>query len=102
MFSKIFSFIHCKTTKYYNNKNISVRSLFKTKHNYVISYFMHLYYVPPCYFPAGIYLLKVNNRNTRTKCDICSKLTIKIPGRHHLRHSGIFIVNFEHIFLIQH
>ena len=29
--------------------------------------------------PAGIYLLKVNNRNTRTRCEICSKLTIKIP-----------------------
>ena len=23
-------------------------------------------------FPAGIYLLKVNNRNTRTRCEICS------------------------------
>ena len=32
-------------------------------------------------FPAGIYLLKVNNRNTRTKCEICSKLTVKIPER---------------------
>ena len=28
---------------------------------------------------AGIYLLKVNNRNTRTMCEICSKLTIKPP-----------------------
>ena len=28
-----------------------------------------------------IYLLKVNNRNTRTRCEICSKLTIKIPER---------------------
>ena len=27
--------------------------------------------------PAGIYLFKVNNRNTRTRCEICSKLTIK-------------------------
>ena len=33
--------------------------------------------------PAGIYLLKVNNRNTRTRCVICSKLTIKIPERRH-------------------
>ena len=31
--------------------------------------------------PAGIYLLKVNNRNTRTGCEICSKLTIKTPER---------------------
>ena len=27
--------------------------------------------------PAGIYLLKLNNRNTRTRCEICSKLTVK-------------------------
>ena len=47
--------------------------------------------------PAGIYLLKVNNRNTRTRCDISSKLTIKIQEQHHWRRSGIFIVNFEHI-----
>ena len=33
------------------------------------------------YTPAGIYLLKVNNRNTRTRCEICSKLTIKTPER---------------------
>ena len=24
--------------------------------------------------PAGIYLLKVNDKNTRTRCEICSKL----------------------------
>ena len=28
-------------------------------------------------FPAEIYFLKVNNRNTRTRCEICPKLTIK-------------------------
>ena len=28
--------------------------------------------------PAGIYLLKVNKTNTRIRCEICSKLTIKI------------------------
>ena len=32
-------------------------------------------------FPASIYLLKVNNRSTRTRCGKCSKLTIKIPER---------------------
>ena len=30
-------------------------------------------------FPASIYLLKVNNRNTRTRCEIGLKLTIKTP-----------------------
>ena len=32
-------------------------------------------------FPASIFLLKVNNRSTRTRCEICSKLTIKISER---------------------
>ena len=32
-------------------------------------------------FPVGIYLLKFNNRNTRTSCKICLKLTIKTPER---------------------
>ena len=32
---------------------------------------------------AGIYLLIVNNKNTRTKCEISSKLTIKTPERRH-------------------
>ena len=27
--------------------------------------------------PVGIYMFKVSNRNTRTRCQICSKLTIK-------------------------
>ena len=45
--------------------------------------------------PAGNYMFKANNRNTRTKCEICSKLTIKIAERHQWRRSGIFIVNFE-------
>ena len=31
--------------------------------------------------PAGIYLLKVNNRNNRARCEICSKLTIETPER---------------------
>ena len=31
--------------------------------------------------PANIYLFKVNNRNTRKSCEICSKLTIKTPER---------------------
>ena len=38
--------------------------------------------------PVGIYLFKVNNRNTRTRCEICSEL------RHQ---NDVFIVNFEHI-----
>ena len=44
-----------------------------------------------------IHLLKVNNRNTRKRIEICSKLTIKTPERRHWRHSGVIIVNFEHV-----
>ena len=42
-------------------------------------------------------LFKVSNTYTRTRCEICSKLTRKIPERRYWRRSGIFIVNFEHI-----
>ena len=34
-------------------------------------------------YPVGIYLLKVNNRNSRATCEICSKLAIKTPERRH-------------------
>ena len=30
---------------------------------------------------AGNCMFKVNNRNTRTRCEVCSKLTIKAPKR---------------------
>ena len=47
--------------------------------------------------PAGIYLLKINNRNTRARCETCSEFTIKTPERRQWPRSGVFIVNFEHI-----
>ena len=41
---------------------------------------------------------KVNKRSTTgTRCEICSKLTIKTPERRHCRRSGVFIVNFDHV-----
>ena len=43
------------------------------------------------------YIFKVNNRNTRTKSEICSKLTVKTPESHCCHRSGVFIVNFEYI-----
>ena len=30
-------------------------------------------------FPISIYFFKINNRSTRKKSEICSKLTIKTP-----------------------
>ena len=50
-----------------------------------------------CDIPVGICLLKVNNRNPRTRCEICSKLTIATPERRHWRRSSVSIVNFEHV-----
>ena len=44
-------------------------------------------------FSTNIYLFIVNNSNTRKRCEICSKLTIKSPQRR----STVCIVNFEHI-----
>ena len=40
---------------------------------------------------------KVNNRNTKTRCEICSKLIIKTPQRCHWRRSSVYFVNFEHV-----
>ena len=40
---------------------------------------------------------KSNSRNTRKRCEICSKLTMKTPERHHWRRSCVFIGNFENI-----
>ena len=41
-------------------------------------------------YSANIYLFKVNNRNTRKKSKICSKLTIETPDWRHWRCSGVF------------
>ena len=47
--------------------------------------------------PVGNYMFKVNNRKTRTRCEICSELTMQTPERHQWCGSGVFVVNFEHI-----
>ena len=49
--------------------------------------------------PAGNYMFKVNNRNTNTKCEIFSKLTIKTPevAIGHYTPLAISIVNFEQV-----
>ena len=58
--------------------------------------FLYLHSQRQYYYATGIYQSKVNNRNTRTRCEICSKLTIKTPERRHCRLSSVFIVNLEH------
>ena len=44
-------------------------------------------------------LEQVNNRNTRTMCEICSKLKVKTPEKRQ-RCSSVFIANFEQISLV--
>ena len=46
---------------------------------------------------ASSYMFKFNNRNTRTRCEICLKLTLKKAERRHWRRSDVFIVNFKYI-----
>ena len=46
---------------------------------------------------VNIHLFKVNNRNTRKRCEMCSKLTIKTPERRQWLRCGVFVVNFEYI-----
>ena len=53
--------------------------------------------ITPSEFPGGNYMFKVNNRNTRTRREICSKLTIKTIERRHWCCTVVFIVNFEYI-----
>ena len=48
--------------------------------------------------PPDIYLFKVNNRNTRARCEICSKLTIKTPERRRWVNAGW--VSFSPLYLI--
>ena len=44
-------------------------------------------------------MFKFNNKNTRERCEICSKSTIKIAEQQwHLY--GVFIDNFEHLLLL--
>ena len=53
--------------------------------------------------PAGIYLLKVNNRNTRTRCEICSKLTIylfQVSNRNTRKRCGTYFTPFSSVSIV--
>ena len=43
----------------------------------------------------GVYQLKVNNRNTRARCEICLKLTLKTPERRHWHRSVSLSLNLN-------
>ena len=48
-------------------------------------------------WPIDIYLFKVNNRNSTTICEICSKFAIKTQEKSQWRRSCVFTVNSEQI-----
>ena len=41
------------------------------------------------FYKPSKYIIKVNSRNPRKRCELCSELTIKTPC--------VFVINFEHI-----
>ena len=43
---------------------------------------------------VGYCMFKVNNKNTKTRCKICSKLTTKTPEWRDWRRYGVSIINF--------
>ena len=49
------------------------------------------------YNPVGNCMFKVSNRNTRARCEICSRLSLMTLEKLDWRRSGVFNVNFEHI-----
>ena len=54
----------------------------------------HVHQVTVFIASRKFYMFKVNNKNTRARCE---KLTIKTLERRHWGRYSIFIVNFEHI-----
>ena len=74
------AFIKCK-----NHPSITaVTERMKKLGNFTVSFSSNI--------PVGVYMFKVNNRNTRKRCEIGSKLTIKAPERGHWRRSGVLLL----------
>ena len=42
-------------------------------------------------------MFKVNSRNTRRRCEICSKLTVKTPEQRYWHLFSVSIVDFKQI-----
>ena len=70
----------------------------------MFSFFYPNRFIDNCLLNIGIlakeYILRINQRNTRKRCEICSKLTIKMPERRQWRCSGVF-VDFELVNICQ-
>ena len=73
-----------------SNRILLKMKYLETKYNWKKA--SHSFFLRPFFFklkqedvlkfiPAGNYMFKVSNGNTRTRCKICSKLTTRIPER---------------------
>ena len=51
-------------------------------HDFLMELIQHNPFAPSV-TPPNLYLFKVNNRNPRKRCEICSKITTKTPERRH-------------------
>ena len=84
VFFQYFWLILCCGQLYYRGNYIRKRS-------FIWSVFFHVV------APSRHLLFKSNNGNTRTMCEICSKLMIRTAEQLHWRHSGVFTVNLNRI-----
>ena len=48
-------------------------------------------------YPVKIYLFEVDNRNTRERCETCSKLIVKTPETYFTLFTSVSIVGFEKV-----
>ena len=86
-FLQLFSVLVARSSLLYEKPVLKILT------NFLLHYFMEN--LPTIIFAAGICLFKFNNEDTRTMCEICSKLIIKTLERLYWRHFGV--LNFENI-----
>ena len=68
-------------------------------HSHLVNSWIYVFMVILNQIINSMQCFKVNNKNTRKRCEMCSKLTIKTPERHYWHSYGIFII-FEYILLL--
>ena len=81
---------YCYLAKNFEFRSFSVATFFSPLMGICSSWYLYFTYVLLLGFnilssniPTSNNMFKINNRNTRTRCEICSKLTIKTPVRRH-------------------
>ena len=70
-------------------KNLALFCLFDPI--YIFLRYTLLYYIWLNYFPINIYLFTVTNRNTRKRCEICSKITTNTREQRHCHRSVVLM-----------